>query len=396
MEDVTIRTALIICPEGDNAWISDRRLLGLTVGERLLLALETTGVERVAFVGTGPKPTSSRANVEILLPEECVFSDKESAFVLLTADLTFDRKLLESPGKMPGDLPVRCLPVSEWSSVAFEADKWIGRLGSGSAGYGSGFAVRVQDRQSARAARRSLLLSLRKPADGFVSRNLNRHVSLFFTRFLIRTGIRPNQLTVFIMAMGILSGVMAALADPWWTLVLAGLFFQGQSIFDGCDGEIARLTYRFSYTGQWLDTIGDDMTNYLFFLGLTIGQARVNDLPWLYIAGGVTFLFQWGLSFIMYQRIYKMGTGDLLAIPDVYTKGDDQVTGLIGKIVGLLRIVTKRDVFALVIATVTAAQMPLVALAAMGIGTYPAFYGIAVNELKLRKMEREGQSTSPE
>ncbi|MCP4676271.1 MAG: CDP-alcohol phosphatidyltransferase family protein [Deltaproteobacteria bacterium] len=393
---MTIRTALIICPEDDNPWIKDRRLLGLTVGERIMLALETIGVKRVAFVGTGPRPTSSRTNLEVLLPEECIFSSEENAFVLLTADLTFDRKLLDLPEEMPDNLPVRCLPVSEWSPVASATDKWLERLGSGSDVSGNGFAVRVKDRQSALAAKRSLLLSLRKPADGVVSRNLNRHVSLFFTRFLIRTGIRPNQLTVFIMAMGILSGVMAAFAEPWWTLVLAGLFFQGQSIFDGCDGEIARLTYRFSYAGQWLDTIGDDITNYLFFLGLTIGQARMHDLPWLYVAGGVTFLFQWGLSFIMYQRIYKMGTGDLLAIPDVYTKGDDQVTGLFGKVVGILRIVTKRDVFALVIATVTAAQMPLVALAAMGIGTYPAFWGIAVNELKLRKMEREGQSTSPE
>ena len=36
---------------------------------------------------------------------------------------------------------------------------------------------------------------------------------------------------------------------------------------------MARLTYRFSHLGQWLDSVGDDLTNYLFCIALALGQA---------------------------------------------------------------------------------------------------------------------------
>jgi phosphatidylglycerophosphate synthase len=245
----------------------------------------------------------------------------------------------------------------------------------------------VVDSASARRAKRSLLASLRKPIDGFISRNLNRHISIFFSSVLVYTGLRPNQLTVFIMGMGVASAIFAALPEYRIFLVLAALLFQGQSIFDGCDGEIARLTYRFSPLGQWLDTIGDDMTNYLFCLGLAIGQARMLDCPWLYVVGGITFLSQLALSGIMYQRIAKMGTGDLLALPDTLTTG--QYKGVIGLVLKFFRLITKRDFFVFIIAVITALGYPLAAFITMAIGGYIALAGVAMNELRLRKMERE-------
>ncbi len=144
--------------------------------------------------------------------------------------------------------------------------------------------------------------------------------------------------TVVIMGMGVLGACLAALPEHATALLFAGLLFQGQSIFDGCDGEIARLTYRFSPLGQWLDTIGDDLTNYLFCLGLAIGQARMMDNPWFYVLGGVTFATQLALSGIMYQRIAKMGTGDLLALPDTLTTG--QYSGLGGVVLKFFRLIT--------------------------------------------------------
>ncbi|MCP4602116.1 MAG: CDP-alcohol phosphatidyltransferase family protein [Proteobacteria bacterium] len=392
IKNLTIQTALIICPTGDYPVTLDHRLLGLTIGERILLALEMGGVKRVVFVGNGPRPVSSRANVEIVRADDAVLGDNEDAFALLAADVVFDPKMLKSLGEAPNNLPVRRLSSSEWLSAISSADEWLMRLGQGFAESGVDFAIRVIDRRSARAAERSLLRSMRKPIDGFISRNLNRWISLFFTRWLVRTGIRPNQLTVFIMAMGVLSAVAAAFAEHWWALVLAGILFQAQSIFDGCDGEIARLTYRFSYLGQWLDTIGDDMTNYLFFGGLVIGQARVLDLPWLYLPGAITFLTMVSMSAVMYQRIAKMGTGDLLAIEDTLTTG--QYTGFLGSILKLLRMISKRDFFVFLVAIGTAAQLPFIAMVMMGIGAYPAFFLVTANELRLRRKEQGSQSTS--
>ncbi len=379
-----IESALIICPEGDPLETVERRLLGLSIGERLLLALEMMGIKRIAFLGEGANPKSNRSKIEIVA-KGALSIPKEDSFVLLPADLVFDRQLLASTGDIQQDLPIRHLTSEKLKDVIAYPDQWLNRLGFGTQASGKGFAVRVTDRKSARLATRALLLSLRKPIDGFISRNLNRHISLFCSRWLVGTGIRPNQLTVLIMGMGAVSAVFAAVPEVSLALFWAGLMFQGQSILDGCDGEIARLTYRFSYIGQWLDTIGDDITSYLFCLGLSIGQARMLGLPWLYVAGGVTFVFQLTLSGIMYQRIAKMGTGDLLALPDTLTTG--QYKGALGLLLKFFRLITKRDFFVFIIAVITAVGFPLVAFFTMAAGTYIAFIGVVGNELRLRKMD---------
>jgi phosphatidylglycerophosphate synthase len=384
---LTIRTAVILCPSGNPDATVERTLLGLTVGERLLLALEVAGIARIAFLGTGPKPVSTRTRMVTVSIDDLLNNSEEAEFALLPADLVFDRQLLTSPDTLLENHPIRFLPFSELPEVVADPDGMLLKLGSGLADSGQDFAIRVTDKPSTRAARRSLLTSLRKPIDGFISRNLNRHISIFFSRLLVNTGVRPNQLTIFIMGMGVLSAVLASFPEHTLFLFFAALLFQGQSIFDGCDGEIARLTYRFSPLGQWLDTIGDDMTNYLFCLGLAIGQARVLDMPWLYVAGGVTFVSQLALSGIMYQRIAKMGSGDLLALPDTLTTG--QYKGFIGLVLKFFRLITKRDFFVFIIAVITAVGFPLAAFITMAIGGYIALVGVALNEIRLRNMERQ-------
>jgi phosphatidylglycerophosphate synthase len=273
-------------------------------------------------------------------------------------------------------------------------EDWLGRLGQGSADAGIGFAIRVTDRNSRRKAARALLDSLRKPIDGVVSRYINRPSSLAITRFLVRTPLRPNHLTIFFAAIGIGAAVTVAFAEQWWAFALAAALLQTQSILDGCDGEIARLTYRFSFAGQWLDTIGDDLTNYLFCLGLAVGQARELNMPWLCVAGGVTLFFQCAVTVIMYRRLIQWGTGDLLAIPDTLTLG--QVKGIWGKILAVLGVIRKRDVFVLVVAIVTAAQLPLVAFFMISVGTYASFVGILVNDIRISKMQRQEEQTVSE
>lgn len=372
-------TALILCAPGPRPETVDRRLLGLTVGERLLLALAHAGIDRIAFVGPGVEPCSDRARFERF---DAATADAPERFWLLPADLVFGRGLLQTPADLPGELPLRCMSRSSWNAVLADPVGFLGLLGPGAAVDEQRFAYRVRDRRSARRASGALLRSLRKPLDGVISRNLNRPISSTVSRLLVRVGVTPNQVTICVALFGLAAAVLAALGGPWWVLLLAGLLFQTQSVLDGCDGEIARLTYRFSPLGQWLDTIGDDLTNYLFCLGLSIGLARTRDLPWLYAAGGVTFAFQWATSGIMYQRLIKMGTGDMLALPNLVTRDDPE--GFVGHLLKLGRIVSKRDFFVFAIALLTAAQLPLVAFVTMAAGTYPSFVGVLVNELRIR------------
>lgn len=381
------RTALVLCPPAAPGYGVDRKLAGLSVGERLLLALSAEGFERVAFVGAGPAPRSDRADIEVFEAIQVSPEDMGENFLVLPADAVFDRAMLREGDEPDADLPVRRMGSQAWKAVVTDPAGWLALLGKGRARTGRRFAIRVTDDASHRAAERSLLLSLRKDIDGFVSTHLNRYVSLFVSRYLVRTGIRPNAVTVMIMLVGVGAGVAAALADPWWMLVIAGVLFQAQSILDGCDGEIARLTYRFSRRGQWLDTMGDDLTNWLFTSGLAIGQARMMDLPLLYAAAGIVFFSQIWSAALMYRRLLKMGTGDLLALPNLVT--GKPPTGAWGKVVKVLHVMSKNDTFTLITSIMTAAQIPLAAFGVIAFGSFGVAWGLTVNERKIRKIEKE-------
>jgi phosphatidylglycerophosphate synthase len=388
------KLAVVVCPEGESSKVGTP-LLGLTVGERVLLALQYAGVSKIAFAGAGERPFSDRVDVQVVSLKSLLEEGeaRQRGVFILPADLVFDRGLISGQVPLESHLSVKRIPGSEALTIAQNPESWLQSLDENSKAKGVGFALRVLSKSSWKMAKRCLLLSLRKPLDGFISRNLNRYISTFISSYLVRTGIRPNQLTFFIMLIGMCSGVFAACAEYWWALVLAGFCFQGQSVMDGCDGEIARLTYRFSKSGQWLDTIGDDLTNYSFYIGLFVGLARVNEQPWFYLIGGITCVFQWAMSITMYQRIYKMGTGDLLAIPIVVASSKaKQGEGTFGKIVGVLYKIVKKDFFTLILSVIIAVQFPLIAFVAMTVGTYPAFFGIFANELRLRKMERDGKT----
>jgi phosphatidylglycerophosphate synthase len=130
--------------------------------------------------------------------------------------------------------------------------------------------VRLDSPPAEKQARHLLRRSLGKPSDGFFSQHLNRHISWPISRLLIRLEVRPNQVTVANLALGLFSGWLIGRGGYGSTLA-AGLLFQFVSIFDGCDGEIARLTFRFSAFGAKLDNLCDFVTLVVFFLNLPIG-----------------------------------------------------------------------------------------------------------------------------
>jgi phosphatidylglycerophosphate synthase len=165
--------------------------------------------------------------------------------------------------------------------------------------------------ESRSRAERALFRSLRKAEDGWTSRYLNRYLSLSLSRFLARTKLHPNQISVAILGIGVLGAVLAARGD----FVLGALSFQAQSVLDGCDGEVSRVTHRGSLAGEWLDTIGDDLTNYGFFGGAGYGLYQTTG-SLVYLAAGLVTVFA-GLvaSGLEYRYLVKIGSGDLLKYP---------------------------------------------------------------------------------
>lgn len=111
--------------------------------------------------------------------------------------------------------------------------------------------------------------------DGLVSRYLNRPLSRPAARALVPTPITPNGVTLFTLALSVVTGAM--LAAGW--NIAGGIAIQAVSVIDGVDGELARLKGLSTKFGAVLDAVTDRYADALMLGGMTIYAARFEDLP---------------------------------------------------------------------------------------------------------------------
>ena len=117
------------------------------------------------------------------------------------------------------------------------------------------------------AERRLLREQAGKTRDGPVSRHLNRPVSRWLTRYLVRTLVTPNQISVVSWGLSCMGAALFA-AGGYPALAVGGVIAQLASIIDGCDGEIARLKRMQSDFGGWFDAILDRYADAFLLFGL--------------------------------------------------------------------------------------------------------------------------------
>ena len=207
----------------------------------------------------------------------------------------------------------------------------------------------VDTPQALKAAEKVLLNSLRKPLDGLVSRHLNRHISLSVTRILAPTRVSPNVITAINFLIGVGAGIFAGFGT-YATMLVGAILYKLNSVMDGVDGELARLKFKCSKMGEWMDTLSDDSSNVFFIVGLTIG-AYTATADSLYLVIGF-----WGLGVslidtaIQYHWIHtREQSGDLLAIKWFFDEERKQKKqpGKIAVALGYLRYFIKQDFFVL-------------------------------------------------
>ena len=117
------------------------------------------------------------------------------------------------------------------------------------------------------AERRLMRDQGRKTRDGPVSRHLNRPVSRWLSRYLVRTTVTPNQISLISWMLSfVAAGVMAMSGYP--ALAAGGALAQLASIIDGCDGEISRLKHSQSKFGGWFDAVLDRYADGVLLFGL--------------------------------------------------------------------------------------------------------------------------------
>jgi len=186
-----------------------------------------------------------------------------------------------------------------------------------------------------------------KATDGPVSRLINRPIAVWIARQIIRLGLplTPNQVSV----LAFLLGAAAASASAMGHYLAAGVLIQASSVIDGVDGAIARLRGVASRAGGFLDTMLDRYADILIYLGLTLGpimEGAADPLPAI-VALGL------GLS------------GDLM-VSYLHVRGERD-SGTHPSLIGPLDSIASRDVRLLLLAAITAAGHPIIAMISAGI-----------------------------
>ena len=151
---------------------------------------------------------------------------------------------------------------------------------------GDRFWQDVDNERDREVGEKRLLATLVSKTDSWLTRKINRPISLAMTRRLAWKRIKPNQITIFNFALG-LGGAACMLMGHYWGPLLGAMLFLLSSILDGCDGEIARLKFQQTKVGAWLDVSTDNITHLALFLCMTIGLMRTTDSVLYVLPGGL-------------------------------------------------------------------------------------------------------------
>ena len=134
-----------------------------------------------------------------------------------------------------------------------------------------------------------LLCSLENAKDGMVDTHLNRKFSRPITRWLLRTPITPNQVTVSAGVVCVL-GALCFAAGGYWGPLLGALCLQFSTVLDCCDGEIARIKFMESPLGDTLDIVVDTVGSIAIFLGIGAAVWKNGGSEYALVLGGVLAL----------------------------------------------------------------------------------------------------------
>lgn len=139
-------------------------------------------------------------------------------------------------------------------------------------------------------AERLLIRATRSPKDGLVAKRLNRKISNRITKWLIKTPVTPNQLSILNLILMGFGSWLISFGKPLNTII-GGILFQLTSILDGCDGEVAQIKLKDSKLGAFLDTLTDQLSYIIFIIGATIGAYNASKEPIIFWVTGLSLAF---------------------------------------------------------------------------------------------------------
>lgn len=294
-------TIVVVIPKDAGEVGPDSVILGVPLLRRIVMVASRAGYREILVIDTGlPELTALLAGTRaVSVPPhalaDLVVRDRSRTdhphtgrFLVLVANLLPHPSLLSHLAKMPLRAETMSLPAAGMAAVE-TADpeallSMIGRANDSRSLFSElerayqqvdaqmegAHWIRISTRADLRPAERWLLRGLIKETEGFMSKHVERKISLAVTRRLVNTGMTPNQMTVVSVAIGVLGALFFLSSGPAYQLTGALLFLL-HSILDGCDGEIARLKYLESRWGGVLDFWGDNVVHSAVFACIGLG-----------------------------------------------------------------------------------------------------------------------------
>ncbi len=192
-------------------------------------------------------------------------------------------------------------------------------------------AALVTGPASAHEAECRLWASLTSGADGIVDRFFNRPLGRYLSKILIRTPFSPNQVSVVSTLIGIFSGWLFAGGH----FISGALLLQLSAIIDCVDGDLARVLYKESPLGKWIDLAGDQFVHIAVFAGIGFGLAGTASLV-LAISAVLGTIISFVVIVRLMQRKGRDKSSRLEKLIEVTTNRDFSLLVLLLAIIGKL------------------------------------------------------------
>lgn len=298
------RSATLWIAPGHAAVDPETPLLGLPLLRREVLAAERAGFSRIVVEeppGRDFSTSLAQTRAEILRTGDASPEIRSGRLVVLSAGTLPEKRWLEElrmmpvePGRLEVD-PNRAavLDTEDPARVVRtlrdrqdrDALESLTRSFPGAAGLlSSRDRFEIASQADLERAEDWLLARLVKDTEGFMSRHVERRISLAISRRLASTGATPNAMTLVSVAVGLAGAALFVSRSPWAPLA-GSLLVLAHSILDGCDGELARLKFKESHLGGVLDFWGDNVVHSALFAAIATSWSRASGEGWPLLLG---------------------------------------------------------------------------------------------------------------
>jgi len=320
---VSARIVLVV-PAQEREDVLNIRLGGLDLCRRLVYTAAKAGIEEVVFLSSRPDRLPRVVAPGKILPGVGSLAETpDTLYLLLAPDYLPDAAFLSDlaatirdtgpcvtrNSRMLAACNHRQLMevahiVAGPGGVPQAADHLAESHGLPAVVVRRGMLYRLSEPTDPAFVERALFSSLVKETEGFMSRHVERRLSLALSRRLVNTRVTPNQMTLVSVFIGLFGALLIALGGRGWQTAGA-LLFLAHSILDGCDGEIARIKFMESRLGGILDFWGDNVVHAAVFYAIGHAWWRATGSPWPLVPAALAVTGTFAAASLVYLKTMR-------------------------------------------------------------------------------------------